>query len=32
MTIQEVEEVDDMMMEVQGEPNDANSNHLEDET
>jgi len=32
MTMQEVEEVDAMMMEVQGEPNEANSDHLEDET
>jgi len=30
--MQEVEEVDAMMMEVQGEPNEAYLNHLEDET
>jgi len=32
MTRQEVEEVDAMMMKVQGEPNEAYSHHMEDET
>jgi len=32
MTMQEAEEVDVVMMEVQGEPNEANSDHLKDET
>ena len=30
--MQEVEEVDTMMMEVQGEPNEADSDHLKDDT
>ena len=30
MTMQEVEEIDAMMMEVQGEPNEADLDHLED--
>jgi len=32
MTMQEVKVVDAMMKEVQHEPNEANSNHLEDKT
>jgi len=32
MAMQKVEEVDAMMMEVQSESNEADSNHVEDET